>query len=111
MCATRGPRRSCRPGRTEWILDEYREPTPVRDAGRRIPDGKIPIPGVVTHATNIVEHPVLVAERITRYADRLGAENVIAGDLGVQDLTGPSRAVCGGCFVLVAWLYRPGNAP
>jgi 5-methyltetrahydropteroyltriglutamate--homocysteine methyltransferase len=44
-----------------------------------LPDGKILIPGVVTHATNAIEHPELVAERITRYADRLGAENVIAG--------------------------------
>src|SRR6185437_2922258 len=33
----------------------------------------------VTHATNIVEHPELVAERITRYTGRLGSENVIAG--------------------------------
>ncbi len=46
---------------------------------RKLPDGKILIPGVVTHATNIIEHPELVAERITRYTDRLGAENVIAG--------------------------------
>jgi 5-methyltetrahydropteroyltriglutamate--homocysteine methyltransferase len=45
----------------------------------RLPEGKILIPGVVTHATNAIEHPELVAERITRYADRLGAENIIAG--------------------------------
>ncbi len=45
----------------------------------KLPAGKILVPGVVTHATNIVEHPELVAERITRYTDRLGAENVIAG--------------------------------
>jgi 5-methyltetrahydropteroyltriglutamate--homocysteine methyltransferase len=45
----------------------------------KLPEGKILIPGVVTHATNIIEHPELVAERITRYADRLGAENIIAG--------------------------------
>ncbi len=45
----------------------------------KLPDGKILIPGVVTHATNQVEHPELVAERITRYADRLGRENVMAG--------------------------------
>jgi 5-methyltetrahydropteroyltriglutamate--homocysteine methyltransferase len=44
-----------------------------------LPEGKILIPGVVTHATNAIEHPELVAERITRYADRLGAENIIAG--------------------------------
>jgi 5-methyltetrahydropteroyltriglutamate--homocysteine methyltransferase len=44
-----------------------------------LPEGKILVPGVVTHSTNIIEHPELVAERITRYTDRLGAENVIAG--------------------------------
>lgn len=44
-----------------------------------LPDGKILIPGVVTHATNVLEHPELVAERITRFADRVGRENVIAG--------------------------------
>jgi 5-methyltetrahydropteroyltriglutamate--homocysteine methyltransferase len=37
------------------------------------------IPGVISHATNIVEHPELVAERIVRYAKNLGRENVIAG--------------------------------
>jgi 5-methyltetrahydropteroyltriglutamate--homocysteine methyltransferase len=45
----------------------------------RLPDGKILVPGVVTHATNALEHPELVAERITRFADRVGRENVIAG--------------------------------
>lgn len=45
----------------------------------KLPDGKILIPGVVTHSTNLIEHPELVAERITRYADRLGSGNVIAG--------------------------------
>jgi 5-methyltetrahydropteroyltriglutamate--homocysteine methyltransferase len=45
----------------------------------KLPDGKILIPGVVTHSTNLIEHPELVAERILRYTDRLGAGNVIAG--------------------------------
>lgn len=45
----------------------------------KLPDGKILVPGVVTHATNVVEHPELVAERISRFADRVGRENVIAG--------------------------------
>jgi 5-methyltetrahydropteroyltriglutamate--homocysteine methyltransferase len=45
----------------------------------KLPEGKILIPGVVTHATNVIEHPELVAERIIRYTGRLGAENVIAG--------------------------------
>ena len=37
------------------------------------------IPGVISHATNIVEHPELVAERIERFAKVVGRENVIAG--------------------------------
>jgi 5-methyltetrahydropteroyltriglutamate--homocysteine methyltransferase len=37
------------------------------------------IPGVVTHASNIVEHPELIAERLTRFADLVGKENVLAG--------------------------------
>ncbi len=45
----------------------------------KLPDGKILIPGVVSHATNVVEHPELVAERIVRFANLVGRENVIAG--------------------------------
>jgi 5-methyltetrahydropteroyltriglutamate--homocysteine methyltransferase len=45
----------------------------------KLPEGKVIIPGVVTHASNIVEHPELIAERITRYAKLVGRENVIAG--------------------------------
>jgi 5-methyltetrahydropteroyltriglutamate--homocysteine methyltransferase len=45
----------------------------------RLPDGKIVIPGVVSHATNLVEHPELVAERIARFAGCVGRDNVIAG--------------------------------
>ena len=37
------------------------------------------IPGVISHATNVVEHPELVAERIVRLAKVVGRENVIAG--------------------------------
>jgi 5-methyltetrahydropteroyltriglutamate--homocysteine methyltransferase len=44
-----------------------------------LPEGKILIPGVVTHATNVIEHPELVAERIQRYTDRVGSSNVTAG--------------------------------
>jgi 5-methyltetrahydropteroyltriglutamate--homocysteine methyltransferase len=44
-----------------------------------LPDGKLLIPGVVSHATNIVEHPRVVADRIIRYATVVGKENVIAG--------------------------------
>ena len=41
--------------------------------------GKILIPGVVTHSTNVVEHPELVAWRIKNFAGVVGRENVIAG--------------------------------
>ena len=43
-----------------------------------LPDGKVLIPGVISHATNIVEHPELVAQRICRLAALVGRENVIA---------------------------------
>jgi 5-methyltetrahydropteroyltriglutamate--homocysteine methyltransferase len=45
----------------------------------RLPDGKILIPGVISHATNVVEHPDLVAWRIRNFAGVVGRENVIAG--------------------------------
>jgi 5-methyltetrahydropteroyltriglutamate--homocysteine methyltransferase len=44
----------------------------------QLPEGKKLAPGVVTHSTNLIEHPELVAERIVRFADRVGRENVIA---------------------------------
>jgi 5-methyltetrahydropteroyltriglutamate--homocysteine methyltransferase len=44
-----------------------------------LPQGKILIPGVVSHASNVVEHPELVADRIVLYANLVGRENVIAG--------------------------------
>lgn len=45
----------------------------------KLPDGKILIPGVLSHATNIVEHPELVAMRLKNFARLVGRENVIAG--------------------------------
>lgn len=45
----------------------------------KLPEGKLLIPGVITHASNIVEHPELIAEQITRYGRLVGRENVIAG--------------------------------
>jgi 5-methyltetrahydropteroyltriglutamate--homocysteine methyltransferase len=47
--------------------------------GKKLPAGKILIPGVVTHHTMTVEHPRLVADRIIRFARLVGRENVIAG--------------------------------
>jgi 5-methyltetrahydropteroyltriglutamate--homocysteine methyltransferase len=53
----------------------------------KLPEGKVLIPGVITHASNIVEHPELIAERLTRYARLVGRENVIAGaDCGFSSL-------------------------
>ena len=48
-----------------------------RDA--KLPDDKVLVPGVLDTTCNFVEHPELVAERIVRYADVVGRENVIAG--------------------------------
>ena len=45
----------------------------------KLPPGKVLVPGVISHATNVVEHPELVAERIVRLAKLVGRENVIAG--------------------------------
>jgi 5-methyltetrahydropteroyltriglutamate--homocysteine methyltransferase len=51
------------------------------------------MPGVVSHATNVVEHPRLVADRIIRYANIVGKENVIAGtDCGMGGRVHPSIA-------------------
>jgi 5-methyltetrahydropteroyltriglutamate--homocysteine methyltransferase len=44
----------------------------------KLPDGKLILPGIVSHATNVVEHPELVAERIARFANVVGKEHVIA---------------------------------
>jgi 5-methyltetrahydropteroyltriglutamate--homocysteine methyltransferase len=45
----------------------------------KLPEGKILIPGVIGHATNIVEHPELIALRIRNFANLVGRENVMAG--------------------------------
>ena len=59
----------------------------------KLPKGKIVIPGIVSHATNVVEHPELVAERICRFADVVGRENVIAStDCGLGGRIHPQLA-------------------
>jgi 5-methyltetrahydropteroyltriglutamate--homocysteine methyltransferase len=45
----------------------------------KVPDGRVVCPGVITHASNIVEHPQLIAERLMRFAKLVGRENVMAG--------------------------------
>jgi len=61
--------------------------------GVKLPDGKILIPGVVSHATDIVEHPELVADRIVTFANIVGRDNVIAGtDCGLGGRVHPQIA-------------------
>ena len=55
----------------------------------KLPEGKILIPGVISHSTVLVEHPELVADRIVRFAGVVGRENVIAGsDCGFATFAG-----------------------
>jgi 5-methyltetrahydropteroyltriglutamate--homocysteine methyltransferase len=59
----------------------------------KLPAGKIIVPGVVTHATDIVEHPELVSQRLQRFARLVGAENVMAGtDCGFGGRSHPQIA-------------------
>ncbi len=46
---------------------------------KKLPDGKAIMPGMITHASNIVEHPELIAEWLVRFANLVGRENLIAG--------------------------------
>jgi 5-methyltetrahydropteroyltriglutamate--homocysteine methyltransferase len=45
----------------------------------KLPEGRMLIPGVISHQTNVVEHPELVAERLMRFASVVGRENVMGG--------------------------------
>ena len=59
----------------------------------KLPDDKLLLPGVVSHATNVVEHPELVAERIVRFANLVGRERVIAStDCGLGGRVHPQIA-------------------
>jgi len=59
----------------------------------KLPSGKVLVPGVVSHATNVVEHPDLVADRIERFARLVGAENIMAGtDCGLGGRVHPQIA-------------------
>jgi 5-methyltetrahydropteroyltriglutamate--homocysteine methyltransferase len=59
----------------------------------RLPEGKVILPGVVSHATNVVEHPELVADRIVLFAGAVGRENVIAStDCGLGGRVHPQIA-------------------
>jgi 5-methyltetrahydropteroyltriglutamate--homocysteine methyltransferase len=59
----------------------------------KLPPDKILIPGVVTHSTDVVEHPELVSQRLQRYAHLVGKENLIAGaDCGFGGRSHPQIA-------------------
>jgi 5-methyltetrahydropteroyltriglutamate--homocysteine methyltransferase len=59
----------------------------------KLPDGKLLIPGVVSHATNVIEHPQLVADRLVRFANVVGRENVLAStDCGLGGRVHPDIA-------------------
>ncbi|HEY3908594.1 MAG TPA: cobalamin-independent methionine synthase II family protein [Stellaceae bacterium] len=59
----------------------------------KLPDDKLILPGVVSHATNVVEHPELVAERILRFANLVGRERVVAStDCGLGGRVHPDIA-------------------
>lgn len=58
-----------------------------------LPEGRVILPGVVCHATNVVEHPELVAQRIVRFAERVGREDVVAStDCGLGGRIHPQIA-------------------
>jgi len=55
----------------------------------KLPDGKMLMPGVISHATDLVEHPEMIAERLVQYAERVGRENVQTGtDCGIGSRVG-----------------------
>ena len=68
----------------------------------KFPQGKVIVPGVVGHATDIVEHPEVIAERLLRYARIVGRENVMAGtDCGLGPRVG-SPQICWAKFEAMA---------
>ncbi|KZY04286.1 enterotoxin [Sulfitobacter sp. HI0040] len=81
--------------KARYVLFETSNPrhghewTVFRDRKGDIPDDKVLVPGVVDTTTNFVEHPELVAQRIARFTDIVGAERVIAGsDCGFGTFAG-----------------------
>ena len=81
--------------KAQYLLFETSNPrhahewTTFRDRKSEIPDDKILVPGVVDTTTNFIEHPELVAQRIERFAQIVGADRVIAGsDCGFGTFAG-----------------------
>jgi 5-methyltetrahydropteroyltriglutamate--homocysteine methyltransferase len=79
----------------------------------KLPDGKILVPGVISHATDVVEAPALVAERLVNYASLVGKENLQAGtDCGIGSRVGHEeivwaklRAMAEGCALASEQLW------
>ena len=68
----------------------------------KLPEGKSYMPGVISHVSNHIEHPELVAQRLLKYASLLGRENVIAGtDCGIGSRVGHPE-VCWANFKAMA---------
>jgi 5-methyltetrahydropteroyltriglutamate--homocysteine methyltransferase len=68
----------------------------------KLPDGATLVPGVVGHCTDFIEHPDLVAERLVRYANLVGRENVLAGtDCGLGTRVG-HPSICWAKFAAMA---------
>jgi len=68
----------------------------------KLPAGKVLVPGVVGHATDIVEHPQAIADRLIRYATIVGKENLMAGtDCGLGPRVG-SPQICWAKFEAMA---------
>jgi 5-methyltetrahydropteroyltriglutamate--homocysteine methyltransferase len=60
----------------------------------KLPAGRMLMPGVISHATDLVEHPEMVAERLVRFAERVGRENVQTGtDCGIGSRVGHEEVV------------------
>ncbi|HEY5210205.1 MAG TPA: cobalamin-independent methionine synthase II family protein [Stellaceae bacterium] len=65
----------------------------------KLPDGKILIPGVITHSNVMIEHPEAIADRIERWASAVGRENLLVGnDCGFQSTAGNTEIP-----ITVAW--------
>ncbi len=100
--------------RHEWEWEIWKE--------RKLPDGKVLIPGCVGHTNDVIEHPELIRQRIVRLANLVGRENVIAGsDCGfAQSVFGPKihpdlvwakfRALAEGARLATKELWGPGRA-
>jgi 5-methyltetrahydropteroyltriglutamate--homocysteine methyltransferase len=81
--------------KAQYLLFETSNPrhahewTVFRDRRSEIPDSKVLVPGVVDTTTNFVEHPELVAQRISRFVEIVGADRVVAGsDCGFGTFAG-----------------------